>query len=367
MRLRFKNGSFIKIDGSDNYNSHRGTRPGILVYEEYKDHRKEFREVMRPNLAVFNAPEIFIGTPPEDVDESDTDNEYVLTANEHRATHGTKTYFKKSPTHENNHISKEWLDEERDRLIRRGEEHVWLREYMAEYCKGGANKIFPMLSRDMVRPHKEVIGEIERDFKKLDFYVWADPGTATVFAVLFVAVNPYTKRIYILDEIYEQDQSEMTVRKIGDRMVMKKHEIGNTVVDWRQGYDEAALWWANEMLDHFNEGWEPSQKAQNKKDVGIGLLKDIMISDNLVISDRCKKFFWEMDNYRKDQNGKIPKKDDHLIDCIRYVLGADGYHLIEGMEPQDPEKDEMWRGSTIQNDFPELFDDEEQMYRSWNP
>ena len=178
MRLKFKNGSFIKIDGSDNYDSHRGTRPGILVYEEYKDHRPEFRKAMRPNLGVYNAPEIFIGTPPEDVDLNDKDNEYVLTALEHM--NKPNAIYKKAPTWENPHIPGWWLKEEKQRLVLRGEEHEWTREYCGEFCKGGASKIFPMIKRDMIRKHGDIMGELQKDLKKLEWYIIAEDRKSVV-------------------------------------------------------------------------------------------------------------------------------------------------------------------------------------------
>ena len=65
LRLKFRNGSFIKLDGADNFDAHRGTEPHILVYEEFKDHNPKFHEAMDPNLAPHDAPLVVIGTPPE--------------------------------------------------------------------------------------------------------------------------------------------------------------------------------------------------------------------------------------------------------------------------------------------------------------
>ena len=365
MRLKFRNGSFIKVDGSDNFESHRGTRPGILVYEESKDHRREFREVMRPNLSVYNAPEIFIGTPPEDVDESDIKNEYVLTAFEHIAGHGKKTFYKKATTFENPLIPVSWLADEKARLTLRGEEHIWQREYMANFVKGGASKIFPMLTREIMLPHIDLIKKIERDFKKLEWILWADPAAASCFGVLLCAINPYTKHIYVLDEIYEMEQSEMTVQKIGFRIIGKKNNIYSRG-DWRQGYDEANPWFNNEMIAHYDESFEPTHKSFTAKEVGIGLLKDILIAGNITVSDRCVNWYWEMDNYRLDKNGKIPKKNDHLIDCTRYILSASGYNFHES-EFYDPEKDpHRFRGAKIKDDFPDFFE-EEPVYKEWEP
>jgi hypothetical protein len=349
MRLKFKNGSFIKVDGSDNYEKHRGTRPGILIYEEFKDHKKQFREIMRPNLSVYNAPEVFIGTPPEDTGDEAID-EFLLTAEEHK--NNAKKLFHHAPTWENPHISKEWLKEEQERLYGRGEGDVWEREYAANYVKGGAKKIFPMFDRSVIRNHDELMRELHRDLKKLEWYVWADPAGATCFAVLFAAMNPYTKTWYFLDEIYETKQEEMTVQRIGDRLLKIKQEL-NPRYEWRQGYDEAATWFANEMLDHFGESFEPSTKSKSDKLTGLSLIKDTLLQHKFVMSSRCEKLFWEMDRYCKDDSGKIPKRDDHLIDNLRYILSASHYDLIPKREHR-PEMHENWRGSTPEMDFPNM-------------
>jgi len=360
MRIKFKNGSFIKVDGSDNYEKHRGTRPSILVYEEYKDHRREFREVMRPNLSVYNAPEIFIGTPPEDTGD-ESNNEFLKTAEEHKEAPG-KLYYH-APTWVNPHIPKQWLTEEKERLYARGEGDVWEREYEAKYVKGGAHKIFPMLSESMVVPHDRVLKEIERDKKKLEWFVWADPAGATCFAVLFAALNPYTRKWYMLDELYETSQANMTVRIIGEALLKKKREL-NDRYEWRQGYDEAATWFRNEMLAHFDEAFEPTQKSRIDKISGLSLIKDIILKDKLVISSRCVKLYWEMDKYRKDERGNIAKKDDHLLDNFRYILDASYYNLHE-TEEFIKEKDPLWRGARIEDDFPHM--NEGGFINEWEP
>lgn len=346
LRIRFNNGSFIKLDGSDNVDAYRGVKPkGLSVYDEFKDFRPEFHEAYEPNLAAYDSPLFIIGTPPE------VENHFITVQEATKASqHGAVYRF---PSSANPHIPRQWLDEKKAELYARGEGDKWEREYEARFVRGGASTIFPMLRPDRhVRSHASIMHEIARDKRKLDWYLWADPAGASCFAVLFVAINPYTRRIYVLDEIYETSQAEMTVLSIGKRIFAKRDELfRHNDKQWRQGYDEAETWFHNEMLDHFSEGFEPTRKAKSDKLSGLSLIKDCLLKDTLVISDRCQKLLWEMLNYRKDGNGKIVKQNDHAIDCLRYVLDADNYSLVNTLEV-NPEASEDYRGSRIEDDFP---------------
>lgn len=343
-RIEFENGSFIKLDGSDNVDAYRGVKPkGLIVYDEFKDFRPEFHDAFDPNRAAHDAPLFVIGTPPE------TENHFVTLAAE-CLRDPLKAFFR-FPTSSNPHIPREWLETKKEELYAKGEGDKWEREYEALFVRGGASTIFPMFDPSKhVRSHGSIMAEIVRDMRKLDWYLWADPAGASCFAVLFVAINPYTRRVYVLDEIYETSQAEMTVVKIGHRILAKRQEL-QPRKEWRQGYDEAETWFANEMLAQFNEGFEPTSKAKSDKVSGLSLIKDILLDGNLIISDRCKKLTWEMLNYRKDDKGKILKQNDHAIDCLRYVLDADKYSLVRTTEDL-PERSEDFRGARIEDDFP---------------
>jgi hypothetical protein len=348
MRITLSNGSFIKLDGSDNFDAYRGIEPHMVVFEEFKDFRPEFYNAMEPNLIVHDAPLIIIGTPPIN------DCQFTDVAAECR-NDPTKFYIEE-PSENNPHISKAWLDKKKAELIARGEEDVWQREYMGKYVKGGSSKIFPMITDSIMRPHAVVMAEIRKDIRKLKKYVMADPAGATVFGVLFTMINPYTKVIYMVDEIYESRQGLMTVDSVGSRIIKKRDELWfpRSDDDWHFGHDEAATWWANELADRFNINSMPTSKSQHKKEDGLSLIKDIMLYNKLVISDRCVKAFWELDNYIKDSHGKIPKVNDHQIDNFRYTLGADLYDITDVHAVPEHERSEEFRGARIDHDFPEL-------------
>lgn len=353
MRVTFHNGSFIKLDGSDNVDAYRGVKPkGLSVFDEFKDFREEFYEAYDPNRAAFDSPLMIIGTPPE------VEGQFTKLADSFKRSE--KKRFFQLPTAANPHISPKWLEEKKQELYLRGDGDKWEREYEAKFVRGGAASIFPMLANDMVYSHSELMGELWRDRKKLEWVLWADPAGASCFAVLFCAINPYSKVIYCLDEIYELEQAEMTVGKIWPKSRDKREELWDG--EWRQGYDEAATWFANEVLDVFNEGLEPTQKMKSDKLTGLSLIKDAMLQGKLKISDRCVKLFWELEHYRKDSSGKIPKKDDHLIDCLRYVFDSHHYS-IRRVAPPVVDEVKAKRGYTIGDDFPDLFKMEDEL--SW--
>jgi hypothetical protein len=175
-----------------------------------------------------------------------------------------------------------------------------------------------------------------------------DPGTTTCFAGLIGCINPYTRKIYILDEIYEKDQSMTSTRMIYPRLekLAKIWYPGSSIQDdWMKVTDEAAAWFANEAMQQYNVYFTPTAKHIHKKEAGLSLIKDVLIHDFLCISDKCENLFKEMQEYAKDDKGNIPKKNDHLIDCLRYLLGAANYNMHEAFEQvslPDPEK-ELWK------------------------
>lgn len=347
MRINLGNGSFIKCDGSDNVDSYRGVKPkGLVVFDEFKDFRPEFYTSFEPNRAAHRAPLLIIGTPP------DRECQFLSISGEFERN-PNKVFFR-APSSENPHLSREYLDTTKAELEARGELDVWQREYEAMYVPGGVSKIFPMLSRAHVWGHDRVLSIVERDLKRLEFIAVADPAAATTFGVLFVCINTYKRIVYAVDELYESDQSRMSVGAIGKRIIDKRNEIAPDA-EWLMVYDEAATWFANEMLDKFGEGFQPTSKASKSKEDGLSLIKDLLLNKKLIISDRCVKLFWEMDNYYKDKTGKIPKVNDHLIDCLRYALSASHYTHNTSVEYIE-EKDENFRGARISDDFPELDD-----------
>ena len=355
LRLRFKSGSFLKLDGSEQFEKYRGVEPDILTYDEYKDFHPKFHPAMEPNLGAKAEKGmgilLVVGTPPEldshPLDPTRKHPFYELMDEIKEDPNGA--YFNYT-TYDNPHISKAWIERQKVKYIARGDLAGFQREHMAMRVKGGPGAIFPMFDRRKhVIPHNEIMARVEKDANNLERWVITDPGTETVFGVLFAMTNPYTKDVFILDEIYAKSQAETSTGKIIPKIAEMRQELAGRK-EWVGIYDEAAAWFANEAASSYGESFLPTHKAWDKKGAGLNLIKDQFLESKLFISDRCVNLPWEMENYVKDKNGRIPKVNDHLIDNLRYLNAAAGFNFEEEDKPEPPEDSFERRAMTMRED-----------------
>lgn len=315
LTIKFDNGSYIEIDGSDDIESHRGAEYDVVIIDEFKDIKPEFySEIINPTLATTNGTLVIIGTPPKN-----RNNHYFeLEA----SVVGDKDWgFFHWTSFDNPYVSKKWLETEEKKYIARGEIDVWKREFLAEYCFGGKDQVFPMFSRKKhLKPLDTILDIMKRDWSRFEWITSCDPATSSTFAVLFSAYDRGSNRLFILDEIYATDKNLMTTGNIYEAIKKKQSEL-NTEADWAIVYDEAASWFSNEVSSRFGDALFPSAKSRNNKEDGLSLIKDLMLKENgITIANHCKNTIFEIENYIMD-NGRYPKNNDHEIDNLRYTLG----------------------------------------------
>ena len=116
------------------------------------------------------------------------------------------------------------------------------------------------------------------------------------------------------------------------------------VDEWYKVYDEAAAWFATELMGQFGDYFMPTAKHLNKKENGLSLCKDQIIYETLVMTDRMQKLKWEIQQYVRTDRGDIPKKNDHLIDCWRYLNAAANYDMNEVIEKKIVKKQKIENG-----------------------
>jgi len=342
-RLVFKNGSFICVDGCENYNAHRGLKPNLVFYDEFQNHNKEFHlEVMSPNLLGKGSSLIIFGTPPKK--RSAYYVEFRKQLLEQIKEGDYSRSYHEYPTSVNPQINKEELAKTRKNLISSGNESIWYREYEGKSVFGGEDVVFPTWAPDSmhVRTHKVLMSFLEHDKKKLKWYTICDPGTSTCFAVLFICYNSFTQQIFILDEIYEKDRSKTDSRQIWNRIRNKEEELypNSQLNDWQRIYDEAAAWFYNEIASlHRGQrlSLSPSRKQSSNEETDISRIKMAMSQQGaLVVSDRCYWLRWEIESFITviDKNGDASYIDsnNHLIDCLKYFMQISGWSLMEKAE-----------------------------------
>jgi hypothetical protein len=238
----------------------------------------------------------------------------------------------------NPHISHDFLKRKEDEYEARGEYEVFQIEYLAMRIKLGTKFIFPMLKKSVVHKYDTVVQFLKDNRRDYDFFVSFDPGSAKCFAVLFGAIHRYEKNVILIDEIYANKFGENSVGKIMPQVIKKIEEINPNLGDWLSVYDNAASWFANEVQNDWEEyklPLFPCTKDINNKENKLSLIKDILIKDLMIMTDRCIKTYWEMENYKTDDNGKIVKENDHLMDALRYLLNLANYYTTEGARPAD--------------------------------
>jgi PBSX family phage terminase large subunit len=361
-RVTFTNGSFIKVLGADNPETLRGIRASLATVDELKDIKKEVIDIITPTLIDEDAPLILCGTPPEVAEHPFW--EFVQEAKDSpdwAYYHGT--------SYDNPHLKKEVLDKERAAYTKRGDEDVFAREFLAQYVPGGKRAVFPMLTPAHVLPWTALWNRIQRTAHQWTYYVTLDPGTASCFAATIHAINPYRGLLYVMDEVYEQQQNETSIGKIWPRIATKMRELYVPEFDeapWTVTVDEAATWARNELLDQFDVASMPTTKAAHRKSDGISVIKDLLRTNSkMLLSDRCVNTYKEMAAYMLDRQGHYVKKNDHAIDTLRYTLAAANYSFQESDAPNPREpvpEDERKRAYTVEEDLREAFGPIEEPY-----
>ncbi len=350
-RFTFPNGSTIKICGADNVDGLRGITADLVIVDEIKQIKEDFWPVIYPTLLARRAPLVVAGTPPGE------HGHYYFPMMEEAKKDPDWRYYKLR-TVDNPYIDPKDIEKERLRYERNGDLSTFLREYEAEFALDEKRAVFPMFDEKVhVRTYQQLWYEIRQKPHHWDFVIACDPASASTWAALLGAVNRYDGRVRFLDEVYVQDQGMTSIGAIWPTVSAKRDEILQTEegddIQWTIVVDEAATAVRVELSDQFDVATLPTAKALNKKSYGISLLKDLMVSQKLLVSDRCKHYLDETKRYFLNDRGEFIKKDDHLQDCARYLLHAAHYTMRPEPAPVPHEipRDEQRRGYSLQEDW----------------
>ena len=170
----------------------------------------------------------------------------------------------------------------------------------------GSGNIYPIPFEDIsVAPFK-----IPDHFK---FMYALDVGWNRT-AVLFAAIDPNTEVIYIYDEHYQGEQVPSVhaeaIKSRGAWLhgVIDPASRGRSQVDGtrlKTLYKELGL----NLVD-----------AKNEVEAGLNSTWNKLSSGKIKVFSHLHNFAKEYILYRRDLQGKVIKENDHLMDCLRYVV-----------------------------------------------
>jgi hypothetical protein len=79
-----------------------------------------------------------------------------------------------------------------------------------------------------------------------------------------------------------------------------------------------------QLLSLYREEGLSLMVADNSVETGIYDVHQRMTSGRIKIFSTCQNLLKELPLYHRDENGKIVKRNDHLCDCMRYLVRAHG-------------------------------------------
>ena len=180
----------------------------------------------------------------------------------------------------------------------------------------GYGAIYPIAERDVLVPTAEIPDNWPR--------VYAMDVGWNRTAVVWGAKDPGSGRIVLYDEHYmghgEPASHAAGIRARGDwiRGVIDPASSGSSQIDGRK------------LIDIYGRLGLRLEPAINAVEAGLTETWNLLVSGRLVVQEHLSNWRSEFRKYHRDEQGKIVKVSDHLMDATRYLVisGRDHMHTI---------------------------------------
>ena len=198
-----------------------------------------------------------------------------------------------------------WLTEEAKReLLASTPEHLRLARSEGLPAAGEQN-VYPFSFDDIsCDPF-----EIPRHYSR--FY-GMDVGSNT--AAVFFCMDPNTKNVFVYDEYLEKDKPPLihahAIKSRGEWLIGAIDPASNQTASTDQ----------NKLLDMYRALGLNLRKADNSVQSGIQTIWQMLSDGRLKVFKHCRMIESELYMYKVDENGKVIKKNDHLMDALRYGI-----------------------------------------------
>ena len=141
-------------------------------------------------------------------------------------------------------------------------------------------------------------------------------------AAIFLAVDPDSKMHYVVDE-YKVGKEKAPVHAAAVNRI-GKYQFG-AIDPGSRGRSQSD---GEQLIEEYRDLNLKLVAADNRVEAGIHRVQMLMATGSLKIFSHCHRTLAEMRKYSRNEDGKIMKRDDHLMDALRYVIMTEEVHRV---------------------------------------
>lgn len=295
----FNNESLIKLVGTWTEARGRGTQPDCMLFDEVQDCNPDYIEAMDSNLAPKNAPCIMAGTPPKKRNHYQDWWERIKANPKGKTFHFTSYSNDRIP-----HLS-EWLDNKKTELIQANKEDVWMREYLAEDCFSSADRVLPDAK---IETHSQILSLASNfDYNQRSPFMAISIAPTYFCSILGLFVPK--KTAFLLDISIHNQTWQKSFTKMFEEMGPQIKELqdfcGKKIVK--------VIWDESESFNQIIDGFSNCRKDIKWQDRGIMLLRELMLTQRIFISEKVSDFGMECQKLLMDESMKEIQKNYPII------------------------------------------------------
>jgi len=309
LSIDLHNGSEICLKGADNPDSLRGIGLHMAILDEYSSMKPfVWQEIVRPMLTDTRGKALFIGTP------KGKNHFWELWLKGQKEEDSFKSWSFK--TEDNPHIDKSEVEDARRQM----NERYFRQEYEASF-EDYTGLVWPEFSEKTHVVDYEYIKDHWRRISAID------PALTGTTAVLFAAIND-DGEIVIYNEYYEQNKRVSEVSEA----LRSKGTVHNWIIDPASKIKNVPrLGDMYSLYDEYADNGIHADAGENDVDYGINRVAEFFKTNKIKITANCKNLLYELARYhwseeRETTLGVIKpkpyKSDDHLCDCLRYIVAS---------------------------------------------
>lgn len=305
LRIILNDRSEICLKGADNEDSLRGVGVSFIVMDEFGFMKSNvWPEIIRPMLTDTQGRALFIGTP------KGKNAFFEIFLKGEKAEDEFKSWRFK--TVDNASID---LREEVEKAKKELPERVFRQEYEASF-EDYTGLIWP----EFCNKHILFPRSIPIEWEHVGVI---DPATTGTTAALFAAIDTEGE-IYVYDEYYEANKRVSEVARV--IRSESKRWIIDPAAKVKEVMKEGKLY---SFLDEYRENGIYANLGENDVDAGINRVGEYFKTNKIHIFKTCKNLIYELERYHWTEDKetglgivkpKPYKKDDHLCDCLRYLV-----------------------------------------------